>query len=66
MVSLKVDNLTYRTTDRDLEYLFEKYGKVSLKPCLKLLDSSSRPMIPWNHGWIGDFSLCYVTFILSV
>ena len=39
MVSLKVDNLTYRTTDRDLEYLFEKYGKVSLKPCLKLLDS---------------------------
>lgn len=29
MVSLKVDNLTYRTTDRDLEYLFEKYGRVS-------------------------------------
>ena len=29
MISLKVDNLTYRTNDRDLEYLFEKYGKVS-------------------------------------
>jgi arginine/serine-rich splicing factor 2 len=28
MVSLKVDNLTYRTSDRDLEYLFEKYGRI--------------------------------------
>merc|ERR1712004_448577 len=27
MVSLKVDNLTYRTSADDIEYLFEKYGK---------------------------------------
>ena len=28
MVSLKVDNLTYRTSADDIEYLFEKYGKI--------------------------------------
>ena len=28
MVSLKVDNLTYRTSSDDIEYLFEKYGKI--------------------------------------
>ena len=28
MVTLKVDNLTYSTNEDDLEYLFEKYGKV--------------------------------------
>merc|ERR1712241_1223563 len=27
-VSLKVDNLTYRTSADDIEYLFEKYGKI--------------------------------------
>lgn len=28
MVSLKVDNLTYRTTPEDLRRVFEKYGEV--------------------------------------
>lgn len=28
MYTVKVDNLTYRTVVRDVEYLFEKYGKV--------------------------------------
>jgi len=28
MVSLKVDNLTYRTTPDDLRRVFEKYGEV--------------------------------------
>ena len=28
MVSLKVDNLTYRTSADDIGYLFEKYGKI--------------------------------------
>ena len=28
MYSLKVDNLSYRTKVEDLEYLFEKYGKI--------------------------------------
>ena len=28
MVSLKVDNLTYRTTPEDLRHAFEKYGEV--------------------------------------
>lgn len=28
MVSLKVDNLTYRTTPDDLRRVFEKYGDV--------------------------------------
>ena len=28
MTSLKVDNLTYRTSDEDLKYLFNKYGEV--------------------------------------
>ena len=30
MVSLKVDNLTYRTTPEDLRRAFQKYGKIGV------------------------------------
>ena len=50
MISLKVDNLTYRTSDRDLEYLFEKYGKV--KSIFELYSSNIQGPhfnLDWRH-----------------